>query len=251
MQLDRISIELTNRCNKACSFCYNGSSPDGAQAWSAKEVVSFVKDCAGNGVKAVSFGGGEPLQYASLFDVLDELKGILFRSITTNGLVLDKVMERLISAQPDKVHLSIHFPENKSEVARVIEQVVTLAERGIKSGINLLVSASKLDHAKSAAELVRQSGIANERIVYLPMRITDEPTPKQVAMVAGRLDFQSMSCLLGCKSSLRFCSIASDRTVAWCSYTISRRPLPDLTFAGLKLALEDLDLVFCGANSND
>ncbi len=246
MQFDRISIELTDRCNKGCSFCYNGSSPAGANAWAPNEVLSFVKDCAQNGIRAVSFGGGEPLQYAGLFDVLAELKGLLFRSITTNGLLLDKAMDKLISVQPDKVHLSIHFPENEDEVARVIRQVSNLAQCGVKSGINMLVAASKLEAAKNAATLVRQAGISNDRVVYLPMRISDEPTPREVALVAGRTDFQSMSCLLNCQASARFCSVASDKTVAWCSYTPSRRLLPELTFAGLKTALTDLELIFCG-----
>jgi organic radical activating enzyme len=39
--------------------------------------VSFVSDCAAHGVKAVSFGGGEPLQYDDLFPVLERLRGTL------------------------------------------------------------------------------------------------------------------------------------------------------------------------------
>ena len=37
--------------------------------------------------KAVSFGGGEPLQYDDLFAVLERLRGTLFRSLTSNGTV--------------------------------------------------------------------------------------------------------------------------------------------------------------------
>jgi MoaA/NifB/PqqE/SkfB family radical SAM enzyme len=62
-------------------------------------------------VRAVSFGGGEPLEWPPIFEVLASLRGLLFRSLTTNGLLLDE--ERtlaLLAAAPDKVHLSIHFP---------------------------------------------------------------------------------------------------------------------------------------------
>jgi hypothetical protein len=86
--LERISIEVTNQCGKACWFCYNGSQPGGATRWTPDELVAFVTDCAAHGVKAVSFGGGEPLQYDGLCDVLTRLRGVLFRSLTSNGLAI-------------------------------------------------------------------------------------------------------------------------------------------------------------------
>src|SRR4051812_20555999 len=118
--LERVSIEVTNRCAKACWFCYNHSQPGGDTQWTADELVSFVRDCAAHGVKAVSFGGGEPLQYEGLFDVFARLRGVLFRSMTSNGLLLTpEKLDRLAEAAPEKVHLSIHFPEREAEVDRV------------------------------------------------------------------------------------------------------------------------------------
>src|SRR5262245_30810047 len=46
MALELISIELTNRCAKACWFCYNHSLPEGETRWSVEDVVGFVRDCA-------------------------------------------------------------------------------------------------------------------------------------------------------------------------------------------------------------
>src|SRR5437762_10445372 len=83
-----ISIELTNRCAKACWFCYNHSRPEGATRWTVDDVVAFVLDCSAHGVEAVSFGGGEPLQFEGVFDVLTRLDGVLFRSLTSIGLLL-------------------------------------------------------------------------------------------------------------------------------------------------------------------
>jgi MoaA/NifB/PqqE/SkfB family radical SAM enzyme len=247
MGLERISIEVTNRCAKACWFCYNHSQPDADGRWDPDDLAGFVLDCAANGVKAVSFGGGEPLQYEPVFEVLEALRGVLFRSMTTNGLKLEgDRLDRLAEAAPDKVHVSIHFPERESEVARVIRQVGELAGRGIRSGINLLVSRSNLEAATRAAAAARDAGIGNDRIVYLPMRDQDTPTPDEVAAVAGRQPFQSMTCLKGCGKSPRFASIGWDRTVAWCSYTEARRPLEDPTYNGLTSALDGLELAFCG-----
>src|SRR5215208_5298906 len=133
MPFELISIEVTNRCGKACWFCYNHSLPEGDTRWTPDELVSFATDCAGHGVKAVSFGGGEPLQYPALFEVLTRLRGVLFRSLTTNGLLLDgPALGRLFEAAPEKVHISIHFPDREDEVARVIRQAGELAGRGVR-----------------------------------------------------------------------------------------------------------------------
>jgi MoaA/NifB/PqqE/SkfB family radical SAM enzyme len=251
MPFERISIEVTNRCQKACSFCYNHSLPEGDTRWTADELVSFVRDCAAHGTKAVSFGGGEPLQFDGLFDVLTRLAGVLFRSITSNGLLLHgDLLARLVEAKPDKVHLSIHFPEHEGEVRRVVRQVHELAELGVRSGVNFLVARSNLAAARRAAAWVRAGGIANERIVYLPMRGRDTPTPEEMATVAGGAAFQSMSCLTGCARSERFCSVGWDKRVAWCSYTVARRPLPALTYQGLEAAMDGLGLEFCGGTDD-
>ena len=71
-------------------------------------------------------------------------------------------------------------------------------------------------------------------------------SPQEIATVAGGQPFQSMSCLVTCHRSPRFCAIAWDKQVAWCSYTRARRPLLELTARGLETALMDLPLVFCG-----
>jgi organic radical activating enzyme len=250
--VERVSIELTQRCAKACWFCYSESRADAGTTWTDRELIAFVTDLAAHGVRAVSFGGGEPLEYDGVFDVLGALRGVLFRSLTSNGLRLHGApLERLVAAAPDKVHLSIHFPERDAEVARVIAQVQDLEARGIASGVNLLVARSQLAAARSAAERLDAAGIAKERVVFLPMRIRDTPTPREVASVAGDVPFQSMSCLAACARSPRFCCVSWDRTVAHCSYTTARRPLRALTHAALCEALANLDLVYCGGTDDD
>ena len=175
----------------------------------------------------------------------------MFRSMTTNGLLLaDGTFDRLVEARPDKVHVSIHFPERDAEVSRVIRQVRELADRGVRSGVNFLVARSNLEAARSAAKEVRDAGIGNDRIVYLPMRGKDTPTPEEVASVAGGRRFQSMTCLSACGRSERFCSIGWDKTAAWCSYTETRRALPELTYRGVASALDGLGLKFCGGTDD-
>lgn len=242
-----MSIELSQRCGKACWFCYSESSSAGASQFSAGDLLGLARDAALHGVRAVSFGGGEPLESPILWPLLRGLEGSLFRSLTSNGLLLDDpaVFSELIAARPDKVHVSIHFPTNLVEVDRVIEQVDRLAAAGVRSGINLLVRRSQLEAATLATRRLHSAGIDNRRIVFLPMRGQDTPTPQEIAGVAGGA-FQSMTCLAECGASPRFCAVRWDASVAWCSYTQSRRPLQAMTYAAVLSALSNLDVEFCG-----
>ena len=129
------------------------------EAWKVQTWADMKRDVLAvasalfyaHGVKAVSFGGGEPLQYEAIFEVLERLRGVLFRSLTTSGLKLEgPMLDRLAAAAPEKVHVSIHFPERSAEVERVIGQVGELAGRGLRTGLNLLVSRSHLGAAARA-----------------------------------------------------------------------------------------------------
>lgn len=206
----------------------------------------MVRDAAAHGVRSVSFGGGEPLEAPAIWPVLEGLENTLFRSLTTSGLPLrdNDLFEKLVASRPNKVQVSIHFPSDHLEVRRVIEQVSELDRRGIPSGINLLVRRSGVNAARVAAERIRSAGIDNHRIVHLPMRGEDTPSPEQVAAVAGG-PFQSTSCLSTCGPKPRFCSIRWDRSVAWCSYTESRRRLMRLSYAGIVEALVELCVSPC------
>ena len=246
MRIERISIELTERCSKGCGFCYNGSNREGVSEWDLDSLVAFTTDCAANGTQAFSFGGGEPLEAPELlWPILAKLRGVAFRSMTTNGLLLDDAMiDRLVEAAVDKVHVSIHTATDTDEVTRVIANVTALANAGLKSGVNLLVRKSRLEAARAAADALHAAGIANERIVFLPMRGTDVPTPNDIAKVASG-PFQSTTCLARCHSSPRFVSVSARKSVAWCSYTVERRTLSAPTHAALVEATTGLGLIDC------
>src|SRR5262249_57448219 len=97
---------------------------------------------------------------------------------------------------------------------------------------------------------VGEAGMGNDGCVYLPMRGRDTPMPNELAEVAGNTPFQSMTCLTKCGPSPRFASIGWDKSVAWCSYTTTRRPLAELTHAGLLSAMGGLGLEFCGGTED-
>jgi hypothetical protein len=247
--MERLSIELTDRCEKGCPFCYAAARPGGDRRWRPEDVVALVLDCAAHGTRAVSFGGGEPLEYPFLQDVLAATRGRLFRSITTSGLRLDGALDALAAAGLEKVHVSIHDPADPAEVARAIRQVRALEARGIRGGVNLLVRRSNVAAARGAAATLAAAGIGPDRIIWLPLRLDgDAPSAEEVASAAGG-PFQSATCLGGCSPSPRFASLDAEGRAAHCSYTRSRARLREMSHAALLEALSEAPLVPCGGST--
>lgn len=214
--------------------------------WEPHEVISFCSDCIENGIKAVSLGGGEPFEYDGIFEIIDSLYPKCYLSITTNGLPLmkEEVWNKLMLHKPDKVHITIHNPDNNSEVERVMAQIERLKETGIKPGVNLLVSADKVDAAKVVYSKLKEI-INADQIIVIPQRFSNTPTPKQLSVVAGGKPFQSPSCLLGCKRPTEFVSVSWDKKVNSCSYAPNKENLKTLDYKGLTDALKNVNWKSC------
>ena len=244
--IELLSIDLSNYCSKQCSFCYNHSRRDGNTIWKPSEVIDFASDCIAHGVKAVSLGGGEPFEYGGVFEVIEALYPKSYLSVTSNGLPLEEtdIWQKLEQCKPDKIHITIHQPDNEREVQRVESLLPRIDAIGIKPGLNLLVGADKIEAATKVFQ--RMTKILNsDQIILVPQRFSDTPTPKQLASVAGGKPFQSPSCLLACKRPENFCSVSWDKKVNSCSFSPNKMPLESLDYAGLMDALSKVNWKSC------
>ena len=236
--IELLSIDLSNCCSKQCPFCYNHSTKVGNTMWQPSEVIAFASDCVSHGVKAVSLGGGEPFEYDGVFDVVDALYPQCYLSVTSNGLPLenDEVWERLVNHKPDKIHITIHHPDEAEEVDRVERLVKRIGSIGIKPGVNLLVGADKVNEASTVYQRLGKM-LSDEQIILVPQRFSNTPSPKQLSQVAGGKPFQSPSCLLGCKRPENFCSVSGDKKVNSCSFAQGKVVLGTLDYKGVMEAL--------------
>ena len=245
--LQRISIDLSNRCSKACDFCYNRSFAEGKVVWQPQEVIDLVKDCVENGLQAVSLGGGEPFEYEGIFEIIAALTPLVFVSVTSNGLPLrnNEIWDKLIKNKPDKIHFTIHNPENENDVYTALYFIDLLKREKIKSGINLLVSSDKIQETKQLTQRLIRLGILRKEIIFVPRKFSLQPTPRQVLEIADNKPFQSPSCLVNCRPSERFCSLSWDKKVNFCSYSPSKAVLQEISYNGIINALHSINFKSC------
>lgn len=238
MNIELLSIDLSNYCSKQCPFCYNHSTRAGNTMWKPSEVINFASDCIKHGVKAVSLGGGEPFEYEGVFEVIKALYPQCYLSVTSNGLPLEdeSIWQLLEQCKPDKIHITIHQPNNESEVRRVEALLPRIKAIGIKPGLNLLVGADRIEAATNVFQRMKKM-LDSDQIILVPQRFSNTPTPKQLASIAGGKPFQSPSCLLVCKRPENFCSVSWDKKVNSCSFAPNKEPLETLDYAGLTSSL--------------
>ncbi|HHU26246.1 MAG TPA: radical SAM protein [Bacteroidales bacterium] len=247
--IEIISIDISNFCSKQCHFCYNGSNKQGSSLWKPREVIDFGMDCVAHGVQAISLGGGEPLEYEGVFEIISALSKACYLTITSNGLPLEEgeVLRKLIEANPDKIHLSIHYPHIVSEVERVARQIKMLQDTAIKPGVNLMVSQDQLVAARNVYAQLRTI-LSPEQIILIPERFANTPTPREVGLTSGGEPFQSPSCLIKCEAPAHFCSVTWDKLVSYCSFAGGKAPLASLTYEGLCTSLSESQFISCMEN---
>lgn len=244
--IELLSIDLSNFCSKECSFCYNHSNKEGNTQWTPQELISFANDCIEHGVKAVSLGGGEPFEYDGVFEVIDALFPKAYLSLTSNGLPLENnhTWQKLIKHRPDKIHLTIHKPNNMDEVSRVINRVIAIGNIGVKPGVNLLVNSKDVEECKEVYALLSRH-LKPDQIILIPERYDNTPSSRQLASVACGRPFQSPSCLLGCKPPMDFVSVSWNKKVNRCSFAGGKAALQTLDYDGLQRALNSVKFKPC------
>ncbi|MEG1313617.1 MAG: radical SAM protein, partial [Bacilli bacterium] len=101
--IESLLLEITNRCNKKCSFCYSNFESNGCDVdWATLEnELRYMKE---NQIDEVVLSGGEPLLCRNFEEVLCTLynhkKNI---TILSNGIALSNHNINLISEYNCKV----------------------------------------------------------------------------------------------------------------------------------------------------
>ena len=129
-------VEITNICNMRCSFCHgHGRTP---RQMTREEFARVLSELAGKTKYVYYHLMGEPLCHPELPLFLRMAEESGFRSIlTTNGTLLHKRREELLSSPLHKVSISLHSFEEGGEEAflRYLSETADFAEKASRRGI--------------------------------------------------------------------------------------------------------------------
>jgi cyclic pyranopterin phosphate synthase len=112
-QIDYLRVSVTDRCNLRCVYCL----PHADVRWQPRadlltlpELVRTIETAAALGIRRVRLTGGEPLVRPDLPDLVRavaRLPGIDEVSLTTNGMLLERLAAPLAEAGLKRVNVSL------------------------------------------------------------------------------------------------------------------------------------------------
>ncbi len=137
--IDYLRISLTDRCNFRCVYCM---PEEGVCAMSHDEILRIeeierlVAVAAGIGIRSVRLTGGEPLVRKGVVDLVDTItgiEGIENVSMTTNGVLLPRMIDDLKAAGLSRVNISLDTldADQFHEITRTGRLEDTLTTNGV------------------------------------------------------------------------------------------------------------------------
>ena len=111
-EIDYLRISITDRCNLRCLYCM----PENIETVPMKDILTFeeiaalVRCAAQLGISKIKITGGEPLvrrNACNLIKMLKGIKGIEQVTLTTNGLLLEEMIDYLTDAGTDCINISL------------------------------------------------------------------------------------------------------------------------------------------------
>lgn len=168
-----IIVEVIKSCNQGCLFCSQQKDCNFSDIeLSSPLLEKIIKESEELGVFKIQYMGGEPLVKKDFmnFFLLSCKKGI-FSSFTTNGLLLDRILNQLKDAENTgkllPVQVSIHgitkesvsvFGIEEEKWKKTVDNVRLLKENGIPFGIKTIVSCSNSKNILKSIEFFRDLG---------------------------------------------------------------------------------------------
>ncbi|MFH1510353.1 MAG: radical SAM protein [Candidatus Woesearchaeota archaeon] len=92
-----VNLQVTNRCNMGCRFCFLGEHPDGVLPDLPTETIQHMIDkVAAGGARIINYTGGEPLLRPDITEIIRYGKEKGLKTIlSTNGILLKNKMQGL------------------------------------------------------------------------------------------------------------------------------------------------------------
>ena len=112
-EIRSVRVSVTDKCNFRCTYCMPAEGLEWlgrAEILTFEEIARLVRVLASLGVDEVRLTGGEPLvrrDLPALVEMLAAISGVRDLSLTTNGVLLDRLAGPLVAAGLKRINVSL------------------------------------------------------------------------------------------------------------------------------------------------
>lgn len=161
--IDYARISVTDKCNLRCMYCMpeDIEHVDMKDILTFEETVSIASVMAKLGISRIKLTGGEPLIRRGICELARMLKsvdGIKEVTITTNGVLLEKYVPELASADIDGVNVSIDTldPEKYKSITGTdcLPDVTAGIKSAVSAGLKVKLNAVTVGSLEDVSDLI-------------------------------------------------------------------------------------------------
>ncbi|MCX8150796.1 MAG: GTP 3',8-cyclase MoaA [Candidatus Bathyarchaeota archaeon] len=185
-----LRISVTQRCNLHCTYCHREGEVKqanrSAEKMSPDEIVRIAKTAVNLGIQRIKLTGGEPLMRQDLCDIVQgiaHIPSIKDLSMTTNGILLAPIAEKLRTAGLNRVNISLPTlnPETyKKLTGGNLKQALAGVQAAAKAGfcpVKLNMVILKGINENDVADMIdfaRQTGTVLQLIELDPINVSGD-----------------------------------------------------------------------------
>lgn len=155
----KVDIDITNRCNLRCRYCYHfESAGDAGGDLPAEEWLQFFEELNRCAVMEVTLAGGEPFMREDLREILGGIvKNRMRFAILSNGTLIDDGMAAFIASTGRCNYVQVSIDGSVAEIhdtmrgkgsfAKAVEGFMALRRNGVRAAVRVTI------HRKNVRDL--------------------------------------------------------------------------------------------------
>ncbi len=178
--VSNLRISITQRCSLNCLYCHKeGEHYKASTEMAPGEIERIVRMATAFGINRIKLTGGEPLLRADVVEIVQRLSNIpTIRevSMTTNGLLLSKLVKPLKKSGLKRVNVSLCGLNSETYTAVTKTDLLSQVLEGVKEAAVLVPQQAVARDSKGEpyAFVVDQDGKARQRTITVDRTIADK-----------------------------------------------------------------------------
>lgn len=233
-KLVNAEIEITNKCNLSCKYCY-AESNSGKPELALKDWHNLLLKLHRTGLRSIIFSGGEPFCRKDVIPLLKLIHNKFIISINTNGtLISEEIAEIIKTLNLKRIQVSLDSIEpeyhdsmrGKGSWEKAIKGIRFLQSKGVPVRISCTVTAENEDQVERLKLFCKKNGFEFSPEVLKPCGYAKTlPTECFSKLcddeIAPKINFSLNTFDTPCQAQLGFGAIGSDGFIKPCNLSNS------------------------------
>jgi len=163
-----VCLNVTNRCNMNCSYCYGDYYNRKTCDFTTDQLLELIDTLSMMGTRLIHLGGGEPLIRDDISKIISHIKEKnILCFMNTNGLLIPDKIDAI--KKLDSLTISIDGPEDINDInrgkgtfRRIIKSIKLAQDHGISVNTNTVINRHNISRIDEVLALLDQLKVSAE-----------------------------------------------------------------------------------------